>query len=175
MLIRIVISDSSCLIGLRKMVLLDTFLRLPYEFLIPNTLFDGELLCFTHAEKQALIDSGLNIVDLPGKRVQRVQEVLRKNPKLAVHHSFAFVLAESYPGCILLTGDRGLRILAAENGIEAHNVLWAINEIHCHCLATPATMLTALRIIVDDQTVRLPRQEVSALYQTISKHEVGVL
>lgn len=33
---RIVVSDSSCLIDLRKASLIETFLRLPYEFLIPN-------------------------------------------------------------------------------------------------------------------------------------------
>lgn len=36
--LRIVISDSSCLIDLRKTSLLDAFLRMPYELLIPNTL-----------------------------------------------------------------------------------------------------------------------------------------
>lgn len=41
---RIVVSDSSCLIGLRKASLLDAFVRLPYELLIPNTLLDGELV-----------------------------------------------------------------------------------------------------------------------------------
>ena len=48
---RIVVSDSSCLIDLRKASLLDVFLRLPYEFLIPNTLFEEELLRFTDEEK----------------------------------------------------------------------------------------------------------------------------
>ena len=75
---RIVVSDSNCLIDLRKASLLDTFLRLPYELLIPNTLFEEELLKFTDAQKQALIHSGLKVMDLPGERVLRAQEVLRK-------------------------------------------------------------------------------------------------
>ena len=37
---RIIVSDSSCLIDLRKVGLVEAFLKLPYEFLIPNTLFD---------------------------------------------------------------------------------------------------------------------------------------
>jgi hypothetical protein len=36
--VRIIVSDSSCLIDLRKASLLDVFLRLPYEIVIPNTL-----------------------------------------------------------------------------------------------------------------------------------------
>jgi hypothetical protein len=55
---RIVVSDSSCLIDLRKVSMLELLLRFPYEFLIPNTLFEEELLKFTAAQKQALIVSG---------------------------------------------------------------------------------------------------------------------
>lgn len=173
--IRIVVSDSSCLIDLRKALLLKTFLRLPYEFLIPNTLFEGELLCFfTHAEKQDLISDGLNVIDLPGKRVQRVQEVLGKSPQLSVHDSFAFVLAESCPGSILLTSDRGLRTLATQHEIEVHSVLWVLDEVHCNCLATPATVLAALHIFADDPEVRLPCQEVAAYIKRYQGIKLGV-
>ena len=48
---RIVVSDSSCLIDLRKVSLLEPLLELPYEFIIPNTLFEDELLKFTVAEE----------------------------------------------------------------------------------------------------------------------------
>jgi predicted nucleic acid-binding protein len=64
---RIVVSDSSCLIDLRKVSMLDLLLKLPYEFLIPNTLLEEELLKFTVAQKKSLIRSGLKVVDLPGE------------------------------------------------------------------------------------------------------------
>ena len=64
---RIVVSDSSCLIDLRKVSLLDALLRLPFEFLIPNTLFEDELLKFTAAQKKALLRGGLQVIDLPGR------------------------------------------------------------------------------------------------------------
>ena len=66
---RIVVSDSSCLIDLRKASLLDALVRLPYELLIPNTLFEEELLKFTAAQKRALLRGGLQVIDLPGDRV----------------------------------------------------------------------------------------------------------
>ena len=56
---RIIVSDSSCLIDLRKTSLLDVFLRLPYEILIPNTLFEDELLKFTAEQKKGLLRAGL--------------------------------------------------------------------------------------------------------------------
>src|SRR5271157_728431 len=120
---RIVVSDSNCLIDLRKVSLLDTFLRLPYEILIPNTLFEEELLKFTSAQKKALILGGLKVMDLPGERVLRAQQVVRGAPQLSIHDGFAFALAETYVGCILLTGDGSLRTVAAAHDIEVHGVL----------------------------------------------------
>jgi predicted nucleic acid-binding protein len=159
---RIVVSDSSCLIDLRKVSLLDAFLRLPYEFLIPNTLFEEELLKFTAAQKNALVRGGLKVMDLPGERVLRAQQVMRRLPKISVHDGFAFALAESHPGSILLSGDGELRKLATEHQMEVHGVLWVIDEIHRCKLTTVATLRSALRLFSSDAAVRLPRRELAA-------------
>jgi predicted nucleic acid-binding protein len=159
---RIVVSDSSCLIDLRKVSLLDTLLRLPYEFLIPNTLFEDELLKFTSAQKKGLIQSGLKVMDLPGEQVLRAQEVVQKTPQLSAHDGFAFALAESCPGCIMLTGDNSLRVLATRHDIEVHGVLWVIDEIHRHKLTDVDNLVWVLRCFFDDPAVRLPRRELAA-------------
>jgi predicted nucleic acid-binding protein len=159
---RIVVSDSSCLIDLRKVSLLDALLRLPCEFLIPNTLFEDELLKFTSVQKKALVRGGLQVIDLPGERVLRAQAVMRQAPRLSVHDGFAFALAESHPGCILLTGDGELRSLATKHKMEVHGVLWVIDEIHRNRIVKPKMLLAALRAFSSDSTVRLPRREVTA-------------
>lgn len=166
---RIVISDSSCLIDLRKVLLLDVFLRLPYEFLIPNTLFEEELLKFTAAQKKALLRAGLKVIDLPGERVSRAQQVMRAVPKLSVHDGFAFALAESHPGCILLSGDGELRKLAAEHEMEVHGVLWILDEIHRNKFATGATLRSVLEFLTADTTVRLPRRELAMYVKRFEK------
>jgi hypothetical protein len=109
---RIIVSDSSCLIDLRKANLLHAFLRLPYEILIPNTLFEDELLKFTAEQKDTLVQGGMKVMDLPGKGVLRAQEVVRGMPHLSINDGLAFALAETCPGCILLTGDGSLREIA---------------------------------------------------------------
>ena len=48
---------------------------------------------------------------------------MRQLPKLSVHDGFAFALAESHPGCILLTGDNELRAFASQNKMEVHGML----------------------------------------------------
>lgn len=110
--LQVVISDTSCLIDLRKSSLLDAFLRIPYELLIPNTLFEDELLRFTVAQKKALIRGGLKVVDLPGKSVLLARHIAMHTPHLSVHDEFAYALARLHPGSILLTGDGRLRALA---------------------------------------------------------------
>jgi predicted nucleic acid-binding protein len=164
---RIVVSDSNCIIDLRKVSLLDIFLKLPYEILIPNLLFEEELLKFTEAQKRALIKSGLKVIDMPGECVLRAQQVMRSNPRLSVHDGFAFALAEGHPGCILLTGDGCLRDLAATQKIEVHGFLWIIDEMHRHELRTAELLCAALRVLADDPAVRLPKTELSALMKRL--------
>lgn len=145
--------------------MLDTFLRLPYEFLIPDTLFEEELLKFTAAQKRALLRGGLKVVDLPGERVLRAQAIIRALPRLSVHDGFAFALAESHSGCILLSGDEVLRTLATKHSIEVHGVLWLLDELHRHRLVSAHAILTILRIFSEDVTVRLPRRELTAYFK----------
>lgn len=158
---RIVVSDSSCLIDLRKASLLDAFVRLPYELLIPNTLFDGELVKFTPAQRRALVRGGLQVIDLPGERVSRAVEVVREIPRLSIHDGFAFALAEQHEGCILLSGDGALRAFAATRAIEVRGVLWVIDELHRHGIASVDRLLDALALFDADGTVRLPAREIS--------------
>lgn len=94
---RIVVSDSSCLIDLRKIELLPAFLQLPYEIVIPDVLFDDELVKFTDEQKAQLLAGGMKIVELPGDGVTRVIELNQANPRLSVHDCFAYVLAERTP------------------------------------------------------------------------------
>lgn len=159
---RIVVSDSSCLIGLRKASLLDAFVRLPYELLIPNTLLDGELVKFTAAQKRSLVRGRLQAIDLPGESVLRAVHVTRQLPRLSIHDGFAFALAEQNAGCILLSVDGVLRAFAASCAIEVRGMLWVIDELHRHGIVPVRALLDALAVFAADGTVRLPARELAA-------------
>lgn len=159
---RIIISDSSCLIDLRKASLLDAFVSLPYDLWIPNTLFEEELLKFTAAQKETLVQGGLKVIDVPGPGVLRAQEVIRAKPRLSIHDGFAFALAESHQGSILVTGDGTLRALATQHHIEVHGLLWVVDQIHANDLQTTKALATALRLLEQDVSVRLPRRDLLA-------------
>ena len=164
---RIIVSDSSCLIDIRKASLLDAFLKLPYEILIPNTLFEDELIKFTIAQKSAMRRS-LQVVDLPGEQVLRAQQVIGQVPALSVHDGLAFALAEENAGCTLLTADGALRVFAGGHGIEVHGTLWVLDEMYSNNLAGTGALLAALKLLRDDPTIRLPLRELTS---TIRRYE----
>lgn len=167
---RIVISDTICLIDLRKAALLAAFLRLPFEVLIPNTLLEDELLSFTAREKKALIEAGLKVVDLSGARVSRACDVIRSRPRLSIHDGFAFALAEIHSGCILLTGDSELWTLAESSRMEVHGVLWVCDQLFDGKLSTAEQLHVALSQLAADPDLRMPKRELAGYirrYQTL--------
>jgi len=164
---QILISDTSCLIDLRKASLLGAFVQLNYDLVIPDVLFEEELLQFSNAEKE-LIETTFRIVSLPGEKVLRVQSVNRDYPALSLNDCFAFVVAEQIPNCILMTGDGRLRNLASSSGIEVHGILWAIDEIYSGKVATVNQLYSALLLFKKDPTVRLP---VNPLNRQLEKYK----
>jgi hypothetical protein len=157
---RIIVSDTSCIIDLRKAALLQETLRLPYTFVTVNTLYEDEWLSLTVDEKKELCDQGLEVRDLPGTSVQRAQRYFNQHRRLKLNDCFALALAEDTDKSILLTGDGLLRRIAEDHGIEARGVLWITDELETHRIATPARLLDALRLFQQDPLVFLPKDEV---------------
>ena len=169
---RIIVSDSSCLIDLRKASLLEAFLHLPYEIVIPDTLFEEELLKFSDAEKTALLRGGLKILELPGEGVLQAQALEREHPALSIHDCFAFALAESIQDCILLSGDGKLRSIAENHDIEVHGVLWVIEAMHQEGIAAVEQLLNALELFEENPAIfRLPKRELRALIKRLAPDE----
>jgi len=157
---RIIVSDTSCIIDLRKAALLQEMLRLPYTFVTVNTLYEDEWLSLSGDEKKKLCDQGLEIRDLPGPSVQRAQRYFNQHRRLKLNDCFALALAEDTDRSILLTGDGLLRRIAEDNGIEARGVLWITDELETHRVVTPVRLLDALRLFQQDPLVFLPKDEV---------------
>ncbi|MGG6297262.1 hypothetical protein ACQ4M4_22950 [Leptolyngbya sp. AN02str] len=157
---RILISDTSCLIDLRKASLLEAFVQLPYDLVIPDVLFEQELVNFSDSEKE-LLERALRVASLSGEGVIKVQNVNRDYPALTLNDCFAFVIAEQTPNCILMTGDRNLRDLATSSGVEVHGVLWGIDEMYSAKSATVNQLYSALLFFRADSTVRLPDKELN--------------
>ena len=154
-----VISDTSCLIDLRKGGLLTRLLALPYRFAIPLPLFEDELLDMSACEKALPVENRLEVLELSGEQVERSGNIQRRNRALTINDCFAFVAAADISGAILLTADGPLRQFASRQDVNVHGVLWAIDKNHESSLLPPQALYRALLIFEDDPTVWLPAGE----------------
>jgi len=96
--------------------------------------------------------------------------VIRARPRLSIHDGFAFALAETHAGCILLRGDAELRMLAERSRIEVHGVLWVCDRLFEGKLSTAEQLLAALSQLAADAAGRLPKRELAGYirrYQTL--------
>ena len=121
---QIIVNDTSCLIDLRKAGLLHAV-----AFQIALPLLRTALLEFTRAEIEDLITRGLAVIDLPPDSVGRAITFRSAYPALSINDCFSMALAESQPGCILLTADQNLKNKATSIGIEVHGVLWVSSQL----------------------------------------------
>ena len=166
---RIIVIDTSCLIDLHKVGLLLTLPNLPYTFVIPNTLFDNELLRLTIKEKAGLINAGLEVRELDGRGLSASREYFNRNPLLHLNDCFVMRMAEEIAGSMLMTGDGALRKAAARLGIEVHGVLWAVDEFDIHRLVDRPKLKAAMRRLRDDPLVFLPDDELDIRIQRFGR------
>lgn len=156
---RIVISDTTCLIDLGKVTLIEEMLRLPYTFVMPSPLFEDELISLPSREKTRLRKLGLQVRDLPGPLVARAAVHFNRHGRLTLNDCFALTLAEATEDSILLTGDAALRGVAEEQGIEARGVLWVTDQLQEHAIISLRRLHEALVALQEDQFVFLPAEE----------------
>lgn len=166
---RIVVTDTSCMIDLIKASLLEDFLQLPYSFVMPNTLFEDEWISISDGEKIALKERGLEVRELPGTSVTRAQRYFNKHNPLKLNDCFSLTLAEDIENSILLTGDGLLRDVSRSNGIEVRGVLWITDELEKHNLVSLPRLYDALQLFHDDDLVFLPRNKIVQRLKRLSR------
>lgn len=121
----ILVSDTSVLIDLERANLLEEMFLLPFDFAVPDLLFNREL---ADNIGNRLIELGLRVEELTPEEVARATIVNRQNARLSTPDTFAFAIAESR-GWALLTGDGILRELARSAQLEMHGVLWLFDQM----------------------------------------------
>jgi len=153
---RVLVSDTSVLVDLERGSLLEASFRLPFQFAVPDLLYERELK--DHGGEE-LIRLGLLVEELDGDGLTRALIFRQQVPALSVPDSFALVLAQSR-GWVLLTGDGALRQLADNEAVECHGVLWLLDEIHDAAVANAQELHDGLTAISRHPHCRLPKAEI---------------
>lgn len=156
---RVLVSDSSILIELAKWSLLEALFRLPFEFAVPDALYEDELLDLGEIDRAQLKGLGLRVESLDAEGMTRAIAYQTIRPKLTFHDCLAVTLAvtNDWP---LLTGDRRMRALANEEHVDVHGILWVIDCFAEHRIVRKPMLVKALRGMLDDPRTRVPRGEI---------------
>lgn len=153
---RVLVSDTSVLVDLERGSLLAASFQLPFQFAVPDLLYQRELEGYGGDE---LIRLGLAVEELDGDGIARALHYQKQAPALSLPDSFALVLAQTRKW-VLLSGDGTLRRVAENERVECHGVLWLLDQLH-QSGAIPARALhDGLTAISQHPRCRLPGTEV---------------
>jgi hypothetical protein len=120
----LIVSDASVLIDIECGELTSAMFSLPWQFAVPDVLFDEEL-----AERHGhLLDLGLISKSMSGDLVSEAYVLRQQYAKTSVNDLLALTLAKS-ENCQLLTGDKALRDVANELNVEVHGTLWLVEQM----------------------------------------------
>lgn len=155
---RVLVSDSSVLIEFAKRELLDRMFKLPFEFSVPDLLFDQELIDLGRYSRQDLLDFGLRVEALNPDGVTRAISYPVLRPALSLVDCFCIALAFCN-GYTLLTEDRRMRALAQHESITHYGVLWLIDQMHREAILPTPQVAAALEAMLADPRCPVPNQE----------------
>lgn len=164
---KIVISDASAILDLARVRLIESTLALSFEFVIPDVIFDQELLDLGSYTPTDLVRLGFTIGSLDGDGMAKAfAHFGRHASRLSLNDCIALAHAEA-KGCILMTGDGPLRALAERMKIDVHGVLWAAALMVEQGTCPRDRLVAALQQLHDDSSRRLPRAALAELIQRL--------
>lgn len=151
----LLISDANIFIDMEAGGLVEAMFRLPEKFAVPDVLFIEELLEY-HPE---LPGHGLQILSLTEEMVSKSVRLRQQYKHPSQNDLFALALAKQ-ESCPLLTGDRRLREVAEQEGVELKGTLWLIERIVEETIISVEGAAEAYECMRREQR-RLPWPEVS--------------
>ena len=145
--------DANILIDLHTGGLLWEFFRLPFRLVAPDVII-AEL---HDPNGEMLTEHGLQSETLSGAQVQEVASLVARHRRVSANDLFALVLARTLKA-MLLTGDRRLRQIAAQQGVVVHGTLWVLDEmVQLEVIAPPQAAQALEQMLA--QGSRLPQAE----------------
>lgn len=164
---QVIVSDSSVLIDLDKARLMSRGLVGQYQFVIPDALYEEELIALVNYPKQELPKLGLRVEGLDPAQVQQAFAYQTRFPALTVQDCFALTLAKTTEQSLLLTGDNNLRKAAGHERVEVHGLIWACEQMNGYQTATARQIYNALKLLEQDPMVWLPKTPLQELLERL--------
>jgi len=157
--VRVLVSDASVLIELSKWSLLEAIFELPYEFAVPDILYEDELLDLHGLSREDLVRLGLRVERLDSDGISQAIGYQSRRPQLTLQDCFAVALSalNEWP---LLSSDKRMRQTAKEESIEVRGVFWVIDQLEAEGIVPAETLAEALSGMLEDPRTHLPPTEI---------------
>ncbi len=120
----LIVSDTSVLIDIEQGELTSAMFSLPWQFAVPDVLFDEEL----SERHNHLLQFGLIAKTLNGDLMSEAYSLHQRYIRTSVNDMLALILSK-HEGCQLLTGDKALREAAKELNVEVHGTIWLVEQM----------------------------------------------
>lgn len=120
----VLISDANIIIDMQEGGLIGLLFSLPHCFKIPDILYYDEL----DEQHSSLVDDGLVLSELTSPSMNYALHLSEVANGPSRNDCFALALAKQEQ-CPLLTGDRALRELAAQENVEVKGSIWVVEEM----------------------------------------------
>lgn len=155
---KVLVSDTSVLIDLERAGVISATMSLPFEFVVPDALFEQELRPWNG---ERLVSLGLRIEPLGDREVTYASAARRACPRLSIIDAFALALAE-LRDWTLLVGDAALREEAKARSLACHGTLWVFDQLEAAQNSSGGMLHEALSKLRDHPRCRIPAGEVRA-------------
>ena len=147
---QLLVSDTTIFIDLQEGRLLKTIFQLPYQWMVPDILYEEELTTYRN-----LVDLGLQIGELNShSSMPYVVKLVHQYKKPSRNDCFALALAKQEQ-CRLLTGDKDLRKAAEKEDVTVSGTIWIVNPLKAHTVITNSEAQKAYKMMRDNHR-RLP-------------------
>jgi hypothetical protein len=155
---KVLVSDTSVLVDLERGALVESCFRLPFEFAVPDLLYQRELEPHSGPD---LVKLGLRIEALTSQELSSVQSLRGVHPRLSLPDAYAYTLASARQWT-LLSGDGELRALALARQVHCVGVLWLCDQLFDSRIIEASALVVSLEAIAAHPRCRLPRAELTA-------------
>jgi predicted nucleic acid-binding protein len=160
---KLLISDANVLIDLEEAELSRLIFDLEFEFATPDLLFEEEL----REHHEHLIEKGLLLAELTSESMIHSFELVDRYRKTGRMDCLTMALAKQ-EACVLLTGDKELRLAAEQEQIEVHGTIWLVEQLLLNQLLSHEEAVAAFeRMKVANR--RLPWSTANAMLRSIGK------
>lgn len=164
---KFLVVDTSVFMDLERGALITEIFLLPFNFQVPDLLFQRELASLFG---DRLLELGLEVLILDGETLLVARQYFSTHrKKLAFVDCATLALAKS-EGSLLLTGDKNLRMLAVQEKVECHGVLWVFDQFYTREILSGDELIKRLKQIIDHPRARLPKQ---AVQQRLNRYSSG--